>query len=126
MLLHLLLIRSARHVPKYGSSIELAAHLVSMLFSGNTRGWFFFRSRTTTVAAAVNLPTPSTDTATSTANIAAIFASILSILLIEVAAGTTAKSAATHSTASALDAFASTAAAQKRKARPESYQRLIN
>jgi hypothetical protein len=100
-----------------------------------------FPSRTVTIAAAANLPTPAT--ATSTANIAAVASSVMSTLTttatsslpVVTAAAAAAASVTSPSNASASEAFASTPSAaaaaaaataanvatpsgQKRKARP--------
>jgi hypothetical protein len=105
-----------------------------MLLSGNAE--VSFPSRTTTIAAAANIPTPAT--ATSTVNAAAVAASVMSGLTTTTTASLPAATAAaaTHaaipSTASASDGFASTptvtdataanvatrSAGQKRKASP--------
>jgi hypothetical protein len=102
-----------------------------MLLSGNAE--VAFPSRTTTIAAAANLPTPATTAATSTANVAAAAASVKSVLTttstgsLPPAAGAAATSAAIPYTAYAADAFAFDAAAadvatpsagRKRKTRP--------
>jgi hypothetical protein len=102
-----------------------------MLLSGNAE--VDFPSRTTTIAATVNLPAPATAAATSSANIAAVTASVMSAVTttatgsLAIAALATTTSAATPSAAS--DAFAPNVAAadanvgtssagHKRKARP--------
>jgi hypothetical protein len=104
-----------------------------MLVSGNAE--VAFPSRTTTIAAAANLPTPVAATVTSIANVAAISAPVISDLTTTatvsrpVAALATATSATNPSAASDAFAFAPAAAAdavdvatpsadQKRKARP--------
>jgi hypothetical protein len=101
-----------------------------MLLSGNAE--VSFPPRTTTIAAATNLPTPSTTTAaaaaTSTANVAAVAASVMSAVTTTATRSVPAAAApAAPSTASAsvTFAFASTAAnvatpsaGQKKKARP--------
>jgi hypothetical protein len=106
-----------------------------MLFSGNEVA---FPSRTTTIAAAANIPTPATATATSTANVTAVAAFVTSVLTttaifsLPAAAAAAATRTSIPSTASASDVFASTpitvaaanaayvatpSAGQKRKAR---------
>jgi hypothetical protein len=101
-----------------------------MLLSGNAE--VAFPSRTTTIAAAANLPAPATADA-STANVAAIAASVMSALTTTVTATLPAAARASiPSTGYASDAFASTptvattavanvaipSAGQKRKAHP--------
>jgi hypothetical protein len=54
------------------------ANIFWILLSGNVE--VAFPSRTTTIAAAANLPTPTTGAATSTANVAAVAASVMSAL----------------------------------------------
>jgi hypothetical protein len=101
-----------------------------MLLLGNAE--VAFPSKTATIVAAANLPTPAASAATSTANVTAVAASVISALTttatarLPTAAAATATSTATPSTTS--DAFAPTVAStaniaapsagQKRKARP--------
>jgi hypothetical protein len=104
-----------------------------MLLIGNAD--IAFPSRTTTIAAAANLPTPATTTGTSTANDAAVGAfemPALTTTATDSLPAATATSAATPAIVSAVDVFASSptvaaatndaalSAGQKRKVFPQS------
>jgi hypothetical protein len=94
----------------------LAAHTNAnslwMLLSGNAE--VAFPSRTTTIAAAANLPTPATTAATSAANVAAVAA----------IAPTT--GAASTLIVSAIDIVTTPTVDKKRKARPSSRHGLVD
>jgi hypothetical protein len=98
-----------------------------ILLSGNPE--VFFPSTSATTTPAINLPTPATATAISTANVAAVAAYVMPTLTTSTTGSlpvTAATSTTTPFTASASDPSASTAAAsvavsstgQKRKSRP--------
>jgi hypothetical protein len=134
--LRLLAIQKTRSIPYRAKVLGRAllaartdANRFWMLLSGNAE--VALPSRTTTIAAAANLPTPATIAATSTANVAAVAAFEMPALrttATDSLPAAAATSADTLSTLSALDAFASTptvaaaanaatlSAGQKRKA----------
>ena len=93
-----------------------------MLLLGNAE--VAFPPRNTTIAAAANLPTPVTAAATSTANVAAVTASVMSTLTTNATDSLPAAAAdATLSTASAPDTFAPTVAAAANVATPSARQK---
>jgi hypothetical protein len=96
-------------------AVRTDANSFWMLLSGNPE--VAFPSRTTTVAAAANLPTPTT--ATSTANVAAVAASVMSALTTTTTGSLPAASAATSATTPSVpDAFVPSVAPDANAATP--------